>query len=993
MTSLKLPTKLHDILYQDEDFASDVYSNYKEFLHILEKGELFFFPEYTDHSINHINGVLLFIERLISDDTFKKLLPIDIGVLVTAVVLHDIGMLTNADMFKNILRGQYDNIPENWFKDEPTWKELWKNYVKESQYWNAEKRENVTGDSNYVAKVTDKDIDDETHKETITYKIFHPLSLNGKDRRFIGEFIRRHHARLAYEIALNGYIGKDTCNFKNERLPHHFMQLAGLIARSHGMNVRDTFDILKKKIGANSWKKPNNIKVALLMSLVRIADYLQIDSTRVDQIMLNIRTMYSKYSLLEHETHLSINCIQMDNDDPERIVVQASPRNAKTYVKIERLIQDIQHEFDLSWAIIGEVYGNQYQLSYRRIITNISDEDVKNGYEFVPKQFDFKFNNALLELLYKPLYNDNPSFGVRELVQNAVDACRARMAIDKEYNAKTNFTHVTVSLNKDAKLFSIVDTGIGMNIEEIENYFLTIGSSYDSCIEWQKTRDEANERNNNDETKNNERVFRTGHFGIGILAAFLLGPKITVKTKRLNSEKGYEFTLSLKQSFIQIKTNYQLEDYGTTIEITCDDRVLELLDKTYSTERTELWHCWYVDSKPKVEYNYNGKPLKSDSFNYYNFEPLPTESSDFANIYWESCSPFMIDYWLGMRNHRLFCNGFFITNESNKRYYSIPGVEKYISPVIPSLKFTDIFNNVPLNLQRTNIDDMVEYSFEKDLAIAQCKELLCQLLVLQNGLQSYGFTFYHHFFYNQLGFVLNPHRDIDFTKDNQYTAKCLYGKKLVHVYYENDNPYDKSLNWKFWQHFISKHPEAFFSFNAIIPRSTHQIYEIDKNTKKKHHLYHYSRVVPIKYMEEYLDHCNICSNSKRPLKEVVHNAKKMCHAYGVLEADPFNEDFVNDLITQLDSISDKDREVYYFSIHNIKGNDEPSSLDDFISEYASGDMIIPYSKTEREKKFTKIYEECGEKIKKYSKMFELMTFWFYEKNAFAELSSKKNKTL
>ena len=170
MANLNLPTKLHNLLYQNEEFASDVISNFNEFLHILEKSELFFFPEYTDHSINHINGVLSSIECLITDDTFNKLLPIDIGVLVTAVVLHDIGMLTNADMFKNILEGQYDNIPENWFKNEPTWKELWMDYLKDSQYWNAETRKNKTGDPNYVVKVSNKDIDKETDEETITYK-------------------------------------------------------------------------------------------------------------------------------------------------------------------------------------------------------------------------------------------------------------------------------------------------------------------------------------------------------------------------------------------------------------------------------------------------------------------------------------------------------------------------------------------------------------------------------------------------------------------------------------------------------------------------------------------------------------------------------------------------------------------------------------------------------------------------------------------------------
>lgn len=84
----------------------------------MEKSELYFFPDYTNHSIRHVEDILLIIEDLITDDTLELLSPTDNGVLVRAVALHDIGMHINAEMFMNMIRREYDNISDNWFKDE-----------------------------------------------------------------------------------------------------------------------------------------------------------------------------------------------------------------------------------------------------------------------------------------------------------------------------------------------------------------------------------------------------------------------------------------------------------------------------------------------------------------------------------------------------------------------------------------------------------------------------------------------------------------------------------------------------------------------------------------------------------------------------------------------------------------------------------------------------------------------------------------------------------
>ena len=59
-----------------------------------------------------------------------------------------------------------------------------------------------------------------------------------RDRLLVGEFIRRHHPRLAHEIALTGVPGPTSNRIGLENVSPDFAGLAGLIARSHGLPLR-----------------------------------------------------------------------------------------------------------------------------------------------------------------------------------------------------------------------------------------------------------------------------------------------------------------------------------------------------------------------------------------------------------------------------------------------------------------------------------------------------------------------------------------------------------------------------------------------------------------------------------------------------------------------------------------------------------------------------------------------------------------------------------
>ena len=711
---ISLPEKLENILIKDREFYYNIMGTVVPFSKILAADDLFFFKEYTDHGINHINNTLKYAENLIEENTFNLLSSKEVGVMVLSIVLHDIGMHTNAKMFKNMIDGKYDELA-NLFPNGKTWNELWQEFLYGSQYWGETKKDVVFGDPNYNIQIPD---------------LSNFQNLTGYDKKLIGEFIRIYHCRIAHEIAIKGYIGKETIPFVQEGIGIEYFKIAGVVARSHGMNVRDTFDYLEENFGDP--RTPFGIHAVYLMVLLRLADYLQIDNSRTNESYLKINTLYSPFSQQEHKTHLSIQEIQFTNPDKENIVIQASPKDAKTYVKIERLTKDIQWEFDLSWAILGEVYcDNNYKLRYRRISTNIANEKYKAKLSFVPQEFGFRYNKDLFKLLIAPLYSGNPLYGVRELVQNAVDACRACMdeLTDKE-------PHVKVEVDTKQSLFTITDQGKGMNLYDIKNYFLTIGSSYNDNIDWKKTRDQNN-------------IYRSGRFGIGVLAAFLLGSEITVVTRKRNEEMGYKFSLSLNDKFIQID-KVQNATFGTKIEIQSNKKILKellsgdnniLMDKSFVI--LPEWDKWYIDEIPVVNYYVDGK-LQNRGIDMSGYKELKHSSNLYGKVCWKP-----IQY--SESTSSLYCNGFYICKIDHTYYkFHLRGFDQLRYLQIPDLNIVDKYNQLPLNLSRDSINEHVRYDFEKELAKEVFVDLLCRLMAFDENnlsnntnivnLHSYGFS-------------------------------------------------------------------------------------------------------------------------------------------------------------------------------------------------------------------------------------------------------------
>lgn len=201
---MKLPQKFESILKRNETLHSIVLNSIIGFQPIYRDNKLFFFEEYTDHGIQHVENVLSSAEYLIPDETFESLTAKDVSILILSIIVHDIGMHCEFSTFVSMINGEYDKFRVSVL-DQKTWAELWIDYLSEVKRFSSHQKKNIFGNEFQHFKEPSLENKDD---------------LSGYDKKLIGEFIRRHHARLSHEIALYGLIGQNgkRIEFGNENL-------------------------------------------------------------------------------------------------------------------------------------------------------------------------------------------------------------------------------------------------------------------------------------------------------------------------------------------------------------------------------------------------------------------------------------------------------------------------------------------------------------------------------------------------------------------------------------------------------------------------------------------------------------------------------------------------------------------------------------------------------------------------------------------------------
>lgn len=208
----------------------------------------------------------------------------------------------------------------------------------------------------------------------------------------------------------------------------------------------------------------------------------------------------------------------------------------------------------------------------------------------MPRKKQFKSESKrLLDLMINSIYTHKEIF-LREIVSNASDA------IDKYYfehagHVDPDSLEIRIDPDKENRLLTISDNGIGMDQNELEENLGTIAKS--GSLAFKEQMDKKEYEKNSD-------VDIIGQFGVGFYSAFMVAKSITVISKKDGADTAYKWVSQGDDGYYITET--EKEGRGTTI-------VLALKDDTDEDDYSKYLETYTIESLIKKYSDYIRYPI------------------------------------------------------------------------------------------------------------------------------------------------------------------------------------------------------------------------------------------------------------------------------------------------------------------------------------------------------------------------------------------------
>lgn len=444
-----------------------------------------FLPDFTIHDIVHLDALWKMADVFLPEN--YPLNPAEVFVLGISFLIHDLGMSLAA----------YPDGMEGIQKEN-----LWKDTVASLC-----KRKGLDFDFEKPDTI-DQDIRREATEVTIR-------SLHAKKAEHLG--------LMAWNV--EGSNGVEQLYIIEDRnLRSGYGEIIGKIAASHGCDIEKVAEELSVPAGAISSLPVDWIVNPLkLACIVRIADAINIDDSRAPELQRTIRKPRQRADL-HWVFQGKLSQAQLINN---RIAFSSTSAFCLDERDAWWLCHDTLKWIDLE---IRKVDSTLLQNGLDRFgcigihsIDNISDlqKMIKvNGWNPVDTRIRAtKVAHLVKTLGGDTLYGDAKFVPLRELIQNASDAIRARRSLENDdYGTIT----ITIGNQNEKKFLEIEDNGVGMSENTLVNTLLDFGHSFWGTDEMHM------------EFPGLERTqFKsTGRFGIGFFSVFMWGEHVTIATNR-----------------------------------------------------------------------------------------------------------------------------------------------------------------------------------------------------------------------------------------------------------------------------------------------------------------------------------------------------------------------------------------------------------------------------------------------------------------------------
>jgi hypothetical protein len=472
-------------------------------------------PEFTDHSVKHLDSLWQLTEQILNEEELQKITPSEAFVLGCSYYLHDLGMAVGAT---------------------------------------AEGAEELRKTDSYSS----------------TLKKLKGLNISEQeaDTNALKIAARQEHANLAIQLATKQLPGLNRYLIEDSDVRLHWGETIGNVAASHHWPLTE----MDRNFGCDQ-RKPDPIHgtfdLGFVACILRIVDYSHINFDRASILERALRRNMPD----ESGWHwLAQACITGPMRDHNKLRYSSTKAfdNVEAWFKFYELASGLNEEIHAVNDYLSRRTASCNRFSLEGVLgaqnpTAFAAHVKTKGFEPVDIRFHPNTIERLVAMLGgQTLYGNDYYAPIRELLQNARDAVELYQSGAEANTAFVEPPKIVLQLRKLDSAWRLIvsDNGVGMTHHVITNYLLGIASNYWTSPEFHVDHPKADQA----------RFQPVGQFGIGFLSVFMLGSDVEIKTQR---RTGSTFRIKLQgvgNRGALVNDGVQ-EVNGTTITVTLSDQV------------------------------------------------------------------------------------------------------------------------------------------------------------------------------------------------------------------------------------------------------------------------------------------------------------------------------------------------------------------------------------------------------------------------------------
>ena len=240
------------------------------------------------------------------------------------------------------------------------------------------------------------------------------------------------------------------------------------------------------------------------------------------------------------------------------------------------------------------------------------------------KQFKAE-SKRLLDLMINSIYTHKEIF-LREIISNASDACDKlcyQALTDETVGLNRKDFKIELKVDKENRLITVSDNGIGMDKEDLENNLGVIASSGSY-----KFKQEVG-----DDAKDTDVI---GQFGVGFYSAFMVADHITVVTKKYGSDTAYMWQSAGADGYTI--TECEKDGVGTDI-------IMHVKPDTDDEKYSEFLESWRLQELVRKYSDYIRFPIRMEVSKTRKKEGCPDDKPEYETYQEAETLNSMVPIW------------------------------------------------------------------------------------------------------------------------------------------------------------------------------------------------------------------------------------------------------------------------------------------------------------------------------------------------------------